>query len=93
MGTLLEEWLKDARLIVRPIITLPVKHHWEDIADINLLCRSTLRVLTIAEGLGLQTVAMPRPGCGNGHLSWEDVKREIVVPLTGSATEFIVCHK
>lgn len=78
---------------VKPIITLPVKHHWQEPADINLIWRGMNKLVPIVEALGLSTVAMPRPGCGNGQLDWEDMKDEMGVVLTGSPTTFIVCHK
>lgn len=51
------------------IITLPVKHHWSEPADIDLVERSLqqlLEVWTCSESLYLV-----RPGCSNGRRDWE----------------------
>lgn len=77
----------------RPLITLPVKRHWREPADVNLIHRGLPKLIAIVEGLGLSTVAMPRPGCGNGQLDWEEVAPEIRGFLQSSPTTFIVCHK
>lgn len=56
-------------------VSLPVKHHWKEKADIELINRSLflLRELYHLYGEG-KTIYLPRPGCGNGGLSWYHVK-------------------
>lgn len=62
------------------LITLPVKHHWREKADLNLIERSLSlleqEVQFAAEHSDkpIETIAMVRPGCGNGGLSWDKVK-------------------
>lgn len=61
------------------IVTLPVKHAWYEKADLDLICDSCR---LMAEGLAdrhpeWQDIVVPRPGCGNGQLSWIDVKTKI----------------
>jgi len=56
------------------IITFPVKHTWWQIADIELIKRSADELVTFVDTTVFGQVAMPRPGCGNGRLRWEDVK-------------------
>jgi hypothetical protein len=60
-------------------VTLPVKHRWDEKADPTLIERS-LFILedliaaygwTVASG---KTIYLPRPGCGNGQLGWEQVR-------------------
>lgn len=53
------------------ILTLPVKHNWYEIADLKLIESSLIKLLEIVDGVGLDKVYMPRPGCGNGRLDWE----------------------
>ena len=58
------------------IITFPVKHHWREKADLSLIKASTDQLLALAtfwveEGTSF---VLPRPGCGNGGLSWEQVR-------------------
>ena len=56
------------------IFTMPVKHHWREKADIKLIKRSAEELTAEVNAWGYKTVVMPRPGCGNGQLDWEDVK-------------------
>jgi len=63
-----------------PLITLPVKHHWREPADLNLIEISIHRLVKIADDRHWKVIAMPRPGCGNGQRSWEEVK-PIIEPL------------
>lgn len=56
------------------LITMPVKHHWREKADIELIKESAKELVEIVDLWGFKTVVMPRPGCGNGQLLWEDVK-------------------
>ena len=54
------------------LFTFPVKHHWQEPADLDLIRRS-------AEEFGRQLLGsgvyvLPRPGCGNGQRTWEEVR-------------------
>lgn len=61
--------------------SFPVKHHWKDKADIKLIERSTYELLDYIESNEyIKNILMPRPGCGNGRLSWNEVKF-IIAPL------------
>lgn len=75
------------------IISVPTKKHWMDKADIFLIEQSCweLRDLRAAMGEGTVTIALPRLGCGNGQLKWEDVQPIMAGILT--EPEYIVCHQ
>ncbi len=69
------------------IVSFPVKHHWRERADLKLINQSVLELVLLTNRLNLHlkpsftyTVALPRPGCGNGRLRWEDVK-SIIRPI------------
>jgi len=62
------------------LYALPVKHTWEQPADINLITRSCRELVDIANELHLHRVLLPRPGCGNGGLTW-DVVKPIIAPI------------
>lgn len=70
------------------IITFPTKHNWWEPADIRLIKTSAKalahlwnpnrllgRIRKAHESAGwFSDIYLPRPGCGNGGLLWEDVK-------------------
>ena len=56
------------------LITFPVKWEWMLKAEKHLIEQSARRLEAIVKELGMPSVVMPRPGCGNGGLKWEDVK-------------------
>ena len=54
------------------IFSFPVKHRWNEKADLDLIERSADELRKIVPIPW--TVVLPRPGCGNGGLKWESVK-------------------
>jgi hypothetical protein len=60
------------------LISFPVKHHWKEQADLNLIVRSCLELKHYINQYNVQfNILLPKPGCGNGGLDWEDVKAVI----------------
>ena len=60
------------------IYSFPVKHNWYEKADLDLIARSRNELADLLDPIYLNdkghVFVMPRPGCGNGQLKWEDVK-------------------
>jgi macro domain-containing protein len=56
-----------------PIVSFPVKEHWKDQANFALIARSAEELVALTEARGWRTVVLPRPGCGNGRLTWAEV--------------------
>lgn len=56
------------------IITFPVKHHWQENASLKLIGESCLQLNAVLDKLKLSRLYLPKPGCGNGRLKWEDVE-------------------
>jgi hypothetical protein len=54
------------------LYTFPVKHHWYEQADLDLIRQSVGELGRLVLGFG--TYVMPRPGCGNGQRTWEEVR-------------------
>jgi hypothetical protein len=50
---------------------------WMSYADLELVERSAEQIQAMAVAAGWQHVLMPRPGCGNGELSWDDVVKRL----------------
>lgn len=71
------------------VISFPTKHHWKHKSDIALILQSCYQVVEMADKFKLESILLPRPGCGNGGLDWSDVK-----PLIGEILDdrFIVLH-
>lgn len=70
-------WFKDLK-----IFSFPVKHNWWEKADIDLIVTSANQLKSsvdnlTSQGVKLENVVIPRPGCGNGQLKWTDVKPAI----------------
>ena len=67
-----------------PLWSFPVKHQWYQRADINLIEQSAILLCDALdhhypndEG---HVIVLPRPGCGNGGLNWNDV-RKVLEPI------------
>ena len=62
------------------LFAFPVKHNWFEKADIELIRRSAEQLVNKVSVFSPSAVVMPRPGCGNGGLRWEDVK-PVIEPI------------
>lgn len=68
------------------LFSFPVKHHWSERADLDLIRQSAERLGTIARESQIQMPDMgifpiyvlPRPGCGNGGRTWAEVRPLLV---------------
>ena len=64
-----------------PVVSFPVKHHWKDKADLELIRRSAEKLVILASNHPeWKTYVIPRPGCGNGQLSWSEVE-PVIEPI------------
>lgn len=60
-------------------ISFPVKHHWNEPADLELIRQSAKDLPKFITMLNyiyvhIDKIYLPRPGCGNGRRKWEEVK-------------------
>ncbi|VVB51706.1 Uncharacterised protein [uncultured archaeon] len=70
-----------AGFLTPQVIAFPVKHVWYEKADLELIRSSAHWLGQIAAKRSQSNLfILPRPGCGNGHLSYSDV-RPILVDL------------
>lgn len=79
------------RLSNTRIVTFPVKHHWRQQADLELLRRSAEELVSLTNRRRWVNVVMPRPGCGNGGRDWNTEVKPILEELLDD--RFTVCHK
>lgn len=71
------------RVFVYPsmkLITFPTKNNWRDNSDIELIKISCIQLVEVMVKFKIDNLWLPRPGCNNGKLEWEDV-RKIIEPL------------
>ncbi len=56
--------------------TFPTKHEWWEDSDPELIRYSAIELskMTKHKDFANKTFVLPRPGCGQGHLQWADVK-------------------
>jgi hypothetical protein len=64
-----------------PLVSFPVKHMWDQWADLDLIGRSADELVALTTRYGWHTVALPRPGCNNGKRNWETEVRPILLPI------------
>jgi hypothetical protein len=62
------------------LLSFPVKYEWNEQASLTLIERSARELVILTNGTGWQSVVLPRPGCGNGHRKWSEV-RPILLPI------------
>lgn len=56
------------------IFTFPTKHDWKNKSDLKLIKESAIVLAEDAQSFPTQIYLLPRPGCSNGGLKWEDVE-------------------
>lgn len=53
---------------------LATKNHWRDPSQYTWVETGLADLAANARAIGARSIAIPRPGCGNGGLSWDRVK-------------------
>ena len=56
------------------LLTFPVKHNWWQPADLDLIAKSAEALEYMALSKPDTSFLLPRPGCGNGKLTWAEVR-------------------
>lgn len=62
------------------MISFPTKNDWRDPSDLALIEQSAKELAQLCDRLGIQSCFLPRPGCSNGKLRWENV-RPVIAPI------------
>ena len=61
----------------RYILNFPTKDHWRSRSRLDEIEAGLQDLVEVIQRLGIQSVAMPPLGCGNGGLDWVDVRPRI----------------
>lgn len=65
---------------------------WKAKADLNLIKQSAEELMEFINDFSyMKTVLLPRPGCGNGKLSWEQVK-PVIEPILDDRVTVVTWH-
>lgn len=56
------------------LISFPTKNDWRHKSDIELITQSCRELMTLKSLYRWHWVILPRPGCENGGLTWEEVR-------------------
>ncbi len=71
------------------VLNFPTKRHWNESARLSDIEAGLKYLADHFDDLGLQSLAMPALGCGNGGLRWEDV-RPLIDKYLGALPTFDV---
>jgi len=63
-------WKSDEKLV----LLFPTKKHWRSPSKLAYIEEGLKKFVQSYESLGIESVAFPRLGCGNGGLNWDEVK-------------------
>lgn len=55
------------------LISFPTKHDWYNKSDKDLIRKSALELMEIVSNNNFKRVLLPKPGCSNGGLNWDDI--------------------
>lgn len=61
----------------RWIVNFPTKKHWRNPSRMEWIRDGLQDLVRVVRAEGIQSIAIPPLGCGNGGLEWSDVREEI----------------
>lgn len=78
-------FVSDAGQLIRPrwIINFPTKSHWRSQSRLRDIAAGLDDLRRVINELGINSIAVPPLGCGNGGLAWSDVHPLIELKLAG----------
>lgn len=61
-------------ILPHALISFPTKEHWRNPSILKLIEQSAEELLGLAHAFEFENILLPRPGCGAGQLSWDEVR-------------------
>lgn len=55
------------------LFSFPTKEDYRNNSSLSLIAKSAVELVEICDRFGINTVYLPKPGCGCGNLRWYDV--------------------
>lgn len=87
-GTIQVGNLMLCRLYRKWILLFPTKVHWKNPSKIEYIESGLVKFAQIWDKMGIDSIAFPKLGCGNGKLDWDEVKpvmeeylRDLPIPV------------
>jgi hypothetical protein len=74
LGRCLVEGGNHVHYLGENIVSFPVEHSPYQVPDLRLIEQSARELVALADEQGWESVVVPRPGCGGGGLSWNEVR-------------------
>ena len=97
LGYLIRTYGNQVQMIIKdyeiPIYAFPVKHHWRELADFDLIQGSAGQLANLAMANPMNIYILPRPGCGNGQRDWLTEVRPIIEPILPDNVHVITKHQ
>lgn len=72
------------------IVNFPTKYHWRDKSNLSTIVTGLINLRIWIIENNIQSIAIPKLGCGLGGLSWDNVFVQIEVILRGLNAKIIV---
>jgi hypothetical protein len=76
-GNHVHEIINDNNDPITAALSFPTKEDWRNQSSIDLIKQSSHELMAWLDSHPGKTALLPRPGCGNGGLKWDNVKRAI----------------
>lgn len=79
-----------ATFVLRYIVYFPTKLHWKNPSDLSYISSGLDSLAFEIDNYKIQSIAIPKLGCGLGGLNWSDVKSLIVDKLNDLNVKIMV---
>ena len=73
------------------VYNFPTKKHWKSGSSLSYIDKGLEYFVNTYKGLGIDSIAFPKLGCGRGGLEWEDVKSLMIKHLDPFEIDIQIC--